>query len=420
VTEPMPARVGRSRPLDQAGGRHERPSRTASPISSSTWPSRGRRAQRLQIAEEIEDVGGYINAYTSRETTAYYARVLKNGRAARARRGRRHRAQPRDSRPGDRGRARRDPAGDRAGARHARRHHLRLAAGERPIPTSRSAGRSSAPRSASAPSGATTSPASSPSITAPDQIDPVGRGRGRSRRDPAPRPSASRPSRAPAGAGGGACEVRRRRAAGTKRSSRCMSRSPSRRRGRGTTRPMSRRSTRALGGGMSSRLFQELREARGLCYTVFAQAAPMPTPARSPSTAARAPAHAAVRGGDGRRAEARRRRPDRGGGRAGAGADAAGLLMSLESPSARAERNARLLTIWDRVPPVDETVARIDAVTPDAVRDFAGAPLRVDPGARAARPGPLGAGSRQARASPCCIASCSSAGRRRSPSRRTA
>ena len=30
----------------------------------------------LQIAEAIEDVGGYINAYTSRDVTAYYARVL--------------------------------------------------------------------------------------------------------------------------------------------------------------------------------------------------------------------------------------------------------------------------------------------------------------------------------------------------------
>ena len=30
----------------------------------------------LQIAEEIEDVGGYINAYTSKEMTAYYARCL--------------------------------------------------------------------------------------------------------------------------------------------------------------------------------------------------------------------------------------------------------------------------------------------------------------------------------------------------------
>lgn len=32
----------------------------------------------LQIAQEIEAVGGYLNAYTSRETTAYYARVLKD------------------------------------------------------------------------------------------------------------------------------------------------------------------------------------------------------------------------------------------------------------------------------------------------------------------------------------------------------
>ena len=31
----------------------------------------------LQIAEEIENVGGFINAYTSREITCYYAKVLK-------------------------------------------------------------------------------------------------------------------------------------------------------------------------------------------------------------------------------------------------------------------------------------------------------------------------------------------------------
>src|SRR5579864_9091208 len=34
-----------------------------------------RSAQR--IAEEIEAVGGHLNAYTSRESTAYYAKVLK-------------------------------------------------------------------------------------------------------------------------------------------------------------------------------------------------------------------------------------------------------------------------------------------------------------------------------------------------------
>ncbi len=35
-----------------------------------------RRSARA-IAEEIETVGGHLNAYTSREHTAYYARVLK-------------------------------------------------------------------------------------------------------------------------------------------------------------------------------------------------------------------------------------------------------------------------------------------------------------------------------------------------------
>src|SRR6516225_849857 len=35
-----------------------------------------RRSARA-IAEEIEAVGGHVNAYTSRESTAYYAKVLK-------------------------------------------------------------------------------------------------------------------------------------------------------------------------------------------------------------------------------------------------------------------------------------------------------------------------------------------------------
>jgi predicted Zn-dependent peptidase len=49
----------------------------------------------------------------------------------------------------------------------------------------------------------------------------------------------------------------------------------------------------------------------------------------------------------------------------------AGLLMGLESPSSRAERNARLLAIWGRVPDVDEAVAKIDAVSTDGVRAYA-------------------------------------------------
>jgi predicted Zn-dependent peptidase len=35
------------------------------------------RRSAIQIAEEIENVGGYLNAYTGRETTAYYGRILK-------------------------------------------------------------------------------------------------------------------------------------------------------------------------------------------------------------------------------------------------------------------------------------------------------------------------------------------------------
>jgi len=36
------------------------------------------RRTALQIVEEIEAVGGYLNAYTSREATAYHARILKD------------------------------------------------------------------------------------------------------------------------------------------------------------------------------------------------------------------------------------------------------------------------------------------------------------------------------------------------------
>ncbi|OIQ92370.1 protease 3 precursor [mine drainage metagenome] len=40
-----------------------------------------RRRSAQSIAEEIEAVGGHLNAYTSREHTAYYAKVLKEDRA---------------------------------------------------------------------------------------------------------------------------------------------------------------------------------------------------------------------------------------------------------------------------------------------------------------------------------------------------
>ena len=50
------------------------------------------------------------------------------------------------------------------------------------------------------------------------------------------------------------------------------------------------------------------------------------------------------------------------------------LLAALETPGGRIERNARQLLAWGRVIPVDEIVARVDAVTAENVRQ-AGADL---------------------------------------------
>ena len=49
----------------------------------------------------------------------------------------------------------------------------------------------------------------------------------------------------------------------------------------------------------------------------------------------------------------------------------AGVLVGPESPSNRAERLARLMSIWDRVPPLEETVELIDAVTTGDAKAFA-------------------------------------------------
>ena len=60
-----------------AGARHERPeiNGVAHMLEHMAFKGTERRSARL-IAEEIENVGGQLNAYTSRESTAYYARVL--------------------------------------------------------------------------------------------------------------------------------------------------------------------------------------------------------------------------------------------------------------------------------------------------------------------------------------------------------
>jgi predicted Zn-dependent peptidase len=49
----------------------------------------------------------------------------------------------------------------------------------------------------------------------------------------------------------------------------------------------------------------------------------------------------------------------------------AGLLMGLDSPSSRAERLARNLAVWGRVPGLDEISQQIDAVSTADVRAYA-------------------------------------------------
>jgi predicted Zn-dependent peptidase len=127
----------------------------------------------------------------------------------------------------------------------------------------------------------------------------------------------------------------------------------------------------ALGGGMSSRLFQEIREKRGLCYTIFAQTGAY-------SDTGMTTIYAGTSGEeikdltnltidemkraaeDMSPAEVARARAQM----------KAGLLMGLESPSSRTERLARMIQIWGEVPSLEDTVSRIDSVTTGDVRAF--------------------------------------------------
>lgn len=128
----------------------------------------------------------------------------------------------------------------------------------------------------------------------------------------------------------------------------------------------------ALGGGMSSRLFQEIRENRGLCYTIFAQAGAYAdtgmTTIYAGTSAEQLPELATITIDEMKRAAADMSPAEVARARAQM---KAGLLMGLESPSNRAERLARLIQIWDRIPPLSETIEKIDAVTTGDVRDLA-------------------------------------------------
>jgi predicted Zn-dependent peptidase len=127
-----------------------------------------------------------------------------------------------------------------------------------------------------------------------------------------------------------------------------------------------------LGGGMSSRLFQEVREKRGLCYSVYAfhwafadsgifgvaastgedevtELVPVVLDELREATETITEEEVV-----------RVRNQIR-----------AGLLMSLESPSSRAGQLARQQILWGRPIPLQETVDRINRITADRVKQVA-------------------------------------------------
>ena len=146
----------------------------------------------------------------------------------------------------------------------------------------------------------------------------------------------------------------------------------------------------ALGGGMSSRLFQEIREKRGLCYTIFAQASAYSdtgmTTIYAGTSGDQIADLARITIDELRKATDTLRDDELARARAQM---KAGLLMGLESPSNRAERLARLMAIWNRIPPLEETVDLIEAVSADRVRNY-GAQLAARAPAAMALYGPVG------------------------------
>jgi predicted Zn-dependent peptidase len=135
-----------------------------------------------------------------------------------------------------------------------------------------------------------------------------------------------------------------------------------------------------LGGGMSSRLFQEIREKRGLVYSVYSFVSPFADGGLFAIYAGtgedqaeelvpvaleelrRVQQDVTVEELDRAKAQLR-----------------ASLLMSLESTGSRCEQLARQLQVHGRIIPVEETKAKIAAVTVDQVQALAARVFRATP-----------------------------------------
>ncbi|HEV3381368.1 MAG TPA: pitrilysin family protein [Trebonia sp.] len=129
----------------------------------------------------------------------------------------------------------------------------------------------------------------------------------------------------------------------------------------------------ALGGGMSSRLFQEVREKRGLAYSVYSfssqhadtgmwgiYAGCLPSKADEVLSICAAEVAKVIDGG---LTDVELER--------GKGQVRGGIVLGLEDPSSRMTRLGKSELVYPGLEPVDEVLAAIDAVTHDDIRSVA-------------------------------------------------
>jgi predicted Zn-dependent peptidase len=135
-----------------------------------------------------------------------------------------------------------------------------------------------------------------------------------------------------------------------------------------------------LGGGMSSRLFQEVREKRGLVYSVYSFTAPFVDGGLFGVYAGTGESEAEelipVALEELRKVQADVAEDELARARAQVKAS---LLMSLESTGSRCEQLARQLQVFGRVIPTGETVAKLNAVTLADVQRAAARHFRATP-----------------------------------------
>lgn len=136
-----------------------------------------------------------------------------------------------------------------------------------------------------------------------------------------------------------------------------------------------------LGGGSASRLFVEAREKRGLCYSISAQTSSFADigtfsiyastgPEELPELVSVCVEELKRSAGDLTEEELARARTQ----------VRVGTLMAFESPLARVERMGGMMALLNKIEGIEDSIARFDAVTLDQVQEFvAGLVTKGDP-----------------------------------------